>query len=219
MAVILGESESKFLERTRVKLTNAQSHEEIKAGLLEYEMSDEEILEGQNLYVQTRDIWNLNETEQAGKKLASMAYRKSLGELTTPVMIDRENIREYCKRKPEVLVAIGLSGEFPTNFPDIEKSIHHMYSTIITNADVAKVLKRIKITPDLAEKRLAQLEMVKHDYANYVKEDGEAQASTKTKDQAIVELKEWVDEFDSLAKIVFREKPQLLEVLGIFVRS
>jgi len=36
---------------------------------------------------------------------------------------------------------------------------------------------------------------------------------------ALLKLKDWMDKFDATAKVAFYDKPQLMEVLGIFVRS
>jgi hypothetical protein len=35
----------------------------------------------------------------------------------------------------------------------------------------------------------------------------------------LLELKDWMEDFDSIAKVALYEEPQLLESLGIFVRS
>jgi hypothetical protein len=54
---------------------------------------------------------------------------------------------------------------------------------------------------------------------NFYWELGEYQDTTKSKNAALFELKEWMDDFVGIAKIALYDKPQLLEVLGIFVRS
>lgn len=47
----------------------------------------------------------------------------------------------------------------------------------------------------------------------------ESQQATQSKKAALLQLKAWMDKFDATAKIALYDKPQLLEVLGIFVRS
>jgi len=47
----------------------------------------------------------------------------------------------------------------------------------------------------------------------------ESQDMTKNKNAALIALKEWIDDFDISAKIALYDQPQLLEALGIFVRS
>ena len=53
----------------------------------------------------------------------------------------------------------------------------------------------------------------------YLKEVGESQEATKTKDKALAELEEWMSDFYAVAKIAMEDQPQLLETLGLLVRS
>ncbi|MBR8536871.1 hypothetical protein KDU71_14950 [Carboxylicivirga sediminis] len=53
----------------------------------------------------------------------------------------------------------------------------------------------------------------------HVREMAESQAATQTKNDAIITLKDWMDDFYSIAKVALYNQPQLLEALGIFVRS
>ncbi|MFZ2284028.1 MAG: hypothetical protein WAV86_09145, partial [Lutibacter sp.] len=53
----------------------------------------------------------------------------------------------------------------------------------------------------------------------YLREKGESQDSTMSKDKAFREIDDWMSEFYAVAKIALEEKPQLLESLGKFVIS
>ncbi|HKM44519.1 MAG TPA: hypothetical protein VJY12_03570 [Dysgonamonadaceae bacterium] len=55
--------------------------------------------------------------------------------------------------------------------------------------------------------------------ANYDKELGESQDATDVKNAAMTQMDEWKEDFDVIANIALYDKPQLLEVLGIFVRN
>lgn len=48
---------------------------------------------------------------------------------------------------------------------------------------------------------------------------GEAEEATRTRNQGIRELKAWLTEFRSVARIALKDTPQLLEALGIMVPS
>ncbi len=52
-----------------------------------------------------------------------------------------------------------------------------------------------------------------------IKKKGEAENSTQEKDQAIKDLRAWYGEFRKLARMAFRDKPQMLEIFGIAVPS
>jgi len=53
----------------------------------------------------------------------------------------------------------------------------------------------------------------------YLKEIGESQDSTKIKDSAFAKIDSWMMDFNAVAKIAMGDNPQLLETLGILVRS
>lgn len=47
----------------------------------------------------------------------------------------------------------------------------------------------------------------------------ESHDGTVTKDSALIDMKEWLDEFYATARIALYDHPQLLEALGLSVRS
>ncbi|NEP46299.1 MAG: hypothetical protein F6K35_46720, partial [Okeania sp. SIO2H7] len=51
------------------------------------------------------------------------------------------------------------------------------------------------------------------------KEKGEAQQATKTRDEALDALDDWLGDFLAIAEVALADKPQLLEALGVLVRS
>ena len=55
--------------------------------------------------------------------------------------------------------------------------------------------------------------------AVYLRELGESQEATRTKDAAFAKIDDWMGEFYAVAKIALEEKPQLLEALGKSVKS
>ena len=50
-------------------------------------------------------------------------------------------------------------------------------------------------------------------------EKGETQNATKVKDQAFTAIEKWMRKFYAVANIALEDNPQLLESLGVFVRS
>jgi len=103
--------------------------------------------------------------------------------------------------------------------PDFFNKTQVYYNTIKTDTDIQSKMALLKITPEVADNRLLQRESVIAKYAEYVKENGQSQTATFTKNQAMIELKEWMEDFDIIAKVALYDRPQLLESLGIFVRS
>ncbi len=56
-------------------------------------------------------------------------------------------------------------------------------------------------------------------HEEYLREVGESQDATKQKDAAFAEIDDWMRDFYAVARIALEDHPQLLETLGILVRS
>lgn len=212
-------SESRFLERTRIALTNARTHEEIKALLADFGMDEEKLNSGWNAYEHAISIKELSDRESKESSLASMAYQKALDEFQALFKRHRDFVRIFFEDEPEVLVSLGVKGPFPERYRDLFTRSKAFYQAIQDDSGLQAKSAAIKITPE----EVADA-MTKHDYllsvrAKFDSEMGESQQATQSKKAALLQLKAWMDKFDATAKIALYDKPQLLEVLGIFVRS
>ena len=88
-----------------------------------------------------------------------------------------------------------------------------------TNPDLQELVLPLDITPEVVADCLAKLDELLKARASFDKETAEWQDATQEKNRTLLELKEWMDDFDTVAKVALYDNPQLLEALGIFVRS
>jgi len=219
MATNLVTTESKFLERARVALTNAVSDEEIRTALADYGMDEVKIAEGRQVYENTKSIWQQNQREEAESKIASSTYKDHYEEMRSTFKRHRDITLIFFKKNPEVLVKLGVKGRFPSRYTEFFDAVNLFYSTIKADQAIQQQMDRIKLTASVVDDCIARYENLLADRANYEKELGESQDTTKSKDAALLALKEWMEDFDAVAKVALYDKPQLLEALGIFVRS
>lgn len=212
-------TESKKLEQARIALTNAETHEEIKQALADYGMDSPKIAEGKSVYENTRAIWELNEKETAESRIASSNYKVAYEEVEGLFKRHRDHTLLYFKKNPEVLVMLGVKGRFPGTYTEFFDKVNQFYGGIKSNPDIQNEMNKIKITANIVEDCLQKHEALLSERAVYDKEEGESQATTKTKKAAFAELEDWMDDFEAIARIALYDKAQLLEVLGYFVRS
>ncbi|HSA04414.1 MAG TPA: hypothetical protein P5145_02370 [Tenuifilaceae bacterium] len=219
MSIVLNTSESKFLERARIALTNAQNHAEIKPQLASFGLDDSKIAEGWAKYEIAKTAWESNQVEDSETKVASNAYKQAYDELESLFKRHRDQAQIFFKKQPDFLVRLGVKGNFPSTYAEFFDKTKAFYTAIQNNADIQKQLLLCKITPEIVTDCLAKHKNLLGLRANFDKEMGESQESTKSKNAQLLDLKEWMDDFDITAKIALYDSPQLLESLGIFVRS
>lgn len=212
-------SESKFLERSRIALTNAETHPEIKAALATFGVDEAKYAEGWQVYNKAKERWELNQEEESETRLASNAYHHAFGNLEMKFKRHRDLVLILSKKDPDTLIQLGIRGRFPYRYNDFFDKCKLFYSVVKSNTDIQAKMAVIKLTPELATECLAELETLLTLRADFDREMGESQAATVSKNQALHELSEWMDDFDTLAKIALYDTPQQLEVLGILVKS
>jgi len=215
----MNQSESKFLERIRIALTNAESHAEIKAALTEYGIDEAKFAQGWKLYNLGKDSWEHNKQEESETRLVSNSYHTAYGELEMKFKKHRDLSLILCKKDPDTLIQLGVKGRFPTKYNEFFDKVKLFYSKLNTDTAIQSKLALLKLTPEVAVACLAELDALLALRADFDREMGESQEATVSKNAALHNLSEWMDEFDSLAKIALYDTPQRLEVLGILVKS
>ena len=173
MSANLFTSEVKFMERSRVALTNAESHAEIKSRLEEYNFGSNNIAQGWKIY-------NTAETKRAAKtkedietSLAGNSYRQTYDELQSLFKVHRDKVLIYFKKNPEILVRLGVKGRFPTRYLDFFNKSKHFYQTIVDSPDIQESVSILKITPEVVTKCLSMHTQLLAERVNYDKELGE----------------------------------------------
>lgn len=212
-------SESKFLERSRIALSNAESQPEIKAALIPFGVDDAKLAEGWTVYNKAKGIWELNAKEEAETSVASNTYSTMYSELEAKFKRHRDLTRILCTKDPDTQIRLGVTGYFPSKYNEFFDKVKLFYTTLAGDAGIQTKLELIKLTPEIATACLADLDTLLTLRSEFDKEMGESQAVTVSKNAALNELCDWMDDFYILAKLAFYDTPQQLEVLGILVKS
>lgn len=137
--------------------------------------------------------------------------------------------RTYDTEKPVLqvvfkddLVAQKKLGLFTTKRrtqPARIKQIKDLFQGLQKNEEWKQKAAGRGVTAEVIDDSVAKIEKVEALVGKQKKEYGEAQQATKDRNVIFEKLEEWLDEFEKVAKAALSTKPQLLEVLGIFVRS
>lgn len=198
---------------------NISKNEILRSELEEYGYDEQELNKGRSLYTTAQQKLDANKTETAEEKLAYDVFSKKFQELKNTYSTDRKKAKIIFKDQDAILSVLGVKGTASIRISGILDSVDTFYKQLQTKEEVRTPLRRLKITDEHIIEQLNLLEETKTAYQTYEKEKGESQQATKDKDKALADLEKWVREFYAIAKIALEDKPQLLEVVGKFMRS
>ncbi|MDY0082962.1 MAG: hypothetical protein RBR74_07260 [Ignavibacteriaceae bacterium] len=212
-------SEVQTLENYRVALTNAVSQPEVAATMAEFGYSAEEIAKGNKLLAQTTTAYESNKTEDNETVAARAVLDEKIEKVSDQYSLDRKKGKVVYRNDEVMLKKLGLTGSIPQSYAKLIATMKTFYNGVDSDTAAQEKLARLKITPKEIKASIAAIKDLENSRAEYLKEVGESQDATKAKDDAFAKIDDWMSEFFAVAKIAMEDNPQLLESLGVLVRS
>ena len=207
------------LEQYKTTFENALNHPVITPTLAEFGYDEEKLSEGKQLYIVAKNAYDFKITEDDETKKARYELDTKLEELYSIYYPHRRKAKAIFKRDPVTLHLLGINGSIPTDYLSRMEIIQKFYIEILNDETLQHRLSAIKINlEDLTKANNIIAEVVSNRF-EYVREKGESQDATEQKTIALKVIDDWMDDFYDIAEIAFEDNPQLLEVLGVFVRS
>lgn len=219
MATNIRQGELESLEQDRVALENATSQPEIAKELEDVGYTQEVIAGGKQIYTETREAYDFKKIEDDETTEAKAKLDTNFELLKKTYGTHRKKGKIVFKESPVVLKKLELTGEKPRNYIGLIDTAKVFYTTALADNDIINNLRRLKVTPEDLTKGKELVQEVEANRAFYLKEKGESQDATDKKDAAFRKLDRWMSDFYSIARIALEDKPQLLETLGITVKS
>ncbi len=97
--------------------------------------------------------------------------------------------------------------------------VKKFYSTLANDTSLSDKLVRLRIIQDDISAANTLISEVEHSRSEYMREKGESQDSTTAKNAAFEKLDDWMSEFIAVSRIALEDNPQLMESLGVMVKS
>ncbi len=198
-------------------LGNSRQNTEINAALRLFGI-DEEVYSGGELLLKTF----LEKTREREKRYSERLFStKRMREIAEEIKPLYAKLRKIGKRvfsdDMERGLKLGFKTRYPRHIPEYTTVLEQFYSGL--DDDVRSGLLKYRIDSLFLEKLFELYEELKRAMANRMLKEGELQNATVEKDKAQKECLKWKNEFLFVAKLALEEKPQLLESLGVKVRS
>ncbi len=131
----------------------------------------------------------------------------------------RKKAKVIFRNDPKTMDKLAVSGSLSKAYIKWLETVKKFYSVALKDNKIQGKLVRLKITADDLTATNTMISDLEAARAEYLREKGESQDATKAKDAALEKMDDWMSEFYAVAKIALEDKPQLLESLGVFVRS
>lgn len=207
-----------ILDTCRVRIENSLDSPEIMEAVAAYGYDKAALEYGKSLLEQATTLYHQKIREDNEQSRAGHVYDESFDRAHGYYMDLVEVARREFKYDPDTYRRLGLFGRRIRVFTDWLPQVKHFYQEA-QEPDILKALGKWNIDKQRLEKGLALVDetVVAHD--RHIKEAGEAQEITPERDAAVDAIYDWTDDYQTIAVIALKDKPQLLEKIGILVKS
>ena len=212
-------TEAEALEQYRVSFENVEKQTEIATIMAEFGYNQTLLTEGKLLLSKTREAFDFNKKEDDETSEAYNNFYTLKENLAKTYSLHRKKGKVIFRNEPTTLNKLALTGSLPTAYIKWLETVKKFYTVAMVDTEIQSKLARLKITTEEINGTIQLITNLELARAEYLREKGESQDSTKSKDKAFGEIDDWMSEFYAVAKIALEDNPQLLESLGIFVRS
>lgn len=212
-------SETETLEQYRIALDNAENQPEIAATMAELGYDSIVIGEGKAILAETRTAYNANKTEDDETSAAYADFSSKKSQLEETFTLHRKKAKVVFRNDSLTADKLAISGALPRTYIKWLETVRKFYSIASADTAIQGKLARLKISAEDLAAANTQITLVEAARAEYLKEKGESQDSTKMKDAAFAKIDDWMSEFYAVARIGLEDKLQLLEALGKTIRN
>ena len=199
---------------------NSVSDPSITEKVARYGYTDQKLNEGVELYTLAKQLVEQQGDEYIEQIHATEEFNQLRSDINNE-FIDHRKLARVALRGNSLLLSVnlGVKGDISENYSYWDKEVEQFYSNALKSDAIMQAFGELNLTAADLESVLADLNSLRQLKLNQKKEMGEAQMSTKERDAKLRELDIWAHDYRVVATIVFDDQPQVLEKLGILVRS
>lgn len=201
-------------------IENTISDSAILAAVAVYGYTAEKLDIGKGLLDEAAELIVKHGDEDAEQVHADNEFKMQRSKIDTQFIKYTKLAKIALSEQPLLLsVNLGVNGRASAAYADWMSELEQFYGNALKSAEIMDALAEFNITSEKLEAEQAEIATLKALKLSQKKEMGEAQMATKERDKKIVELDKWARKYKKVAVITFEDQPQILEKLGILVRS
>ena len=212
-------SKEDVLYQAGLRINNSLGDEEVKNAVAGYGYSEEKLNEGLNLLNKAGMLYEAQIKEYGDVDGAQEKFKNSREEVYSDYMKMLTIARIAFKNDVQAGATLELTGSRATTLGGWLSQARNFYRSLLSNEEWKAVMAGYGQTAEKLEDALQAVEGVSKAAENVKKEMGDAQNATQERDSQFEKLIEWLSDYEQIAEIALADKPQLLEKIGIVVKS
>ncbi len=208
-----------FLKKIRILFTNSISHVVINQRLNEYGYTPERLQQGQAMLIEVEGLVNEQKLEYNEQYEASNIFYAKWKLARKFFMRTLKFTRIAFEGNTKILNDMHANKSRSKRYDVWRDDARALYDTLLGDESLINVMLEFGYS---IEKLTAEYEDVKKldtYYNEFMAEMGEAQNSTIIRNEKLQELRVWRGRLVKVARLALADQPQLLEILGIKVKS
>lgn len=196
-------------------IANAINQPALKQLLDAYGYTEAKLREGEALYNAAREAQIIQKKEYGEQYEATAELELAKANADKEYMRHLKIARIALGNAPGPANSMKLSGNRLRTLSGWIGQAKAFYANALTDQKVLDALAQFNLTRDKLETGQVLVLDCEAKYNQQLKEKGEAQTATKTRDAAFEALDKWMSAFTGISRIALEENPQYLEMLGI----
>lgn len=211
-------SDLETMEVYRVALTSAEKDPQISKILEDHGYDAETIKEGLNILSETRAMYDTSISLKDQRFNARKDFdtkRESLAKIFDEV---RKKAQVVFRKDAVATDLLMLNGAPPAAYVKWIQMMRKFYTEVSADSNLQEKLSRLKITSEEISEGLLKVVELEESRTIYLTVRAKSQDATEKKDQGILKMYDWMLDFYKVAKIAYKNEPQLLEAAGKVVR-
>lgn len=208
-----------FMENSRQAIANALSDDEIKALLLPYNYDEARLNEGLALYQKTDQVFEQQKQDYVRQYEAKEKFDNAFKEAQALYIEHISLTRLSLDEQPNKWKMLSLSGKRSQKLATWVRAARRFYNNSIDNKEIVEQLARFGVSNEKLQEGKQMVELVEKTNDDHDKARGAAQQSTEERNKALKKLGKWISAYTTVCRFALKDKPQLLEKLGILVLS
>ena len=209
----------KILHESRLRINNSLSDAKILNAVSAMGYPETELNKGATLLGEATTFVDDQKREYGELDAAQAGFETERKTANTAYMNTVRIGRIAFKNDVKATSTLELNGRRARTISGWLKQTLGFYRAILANDEWKAALAVYGQTEEILMAQLTAVEGVGTASETVKKEKGDAQNATLERDEKLEELAEWVNDYEVIARIALVHKPQLLEKLGIVVKS